>query len=101
MPLTLSSTSTLAEVQAAYDDNCSYDLDGSAEKCRQFIQAARILLRRRAEETANGTSRTRDDYHKIQGELKKAEAWWAANDTTSSSGQGSSVLFPSFQTFRD
>ena len=40
----LSSTSTLAEVKAAYADNASYLEDGSAAKARAFITACRLLL---------------------------------------------------------
>lgn len=101
MTLALSSASTLAEIQAAYDDNLDYDLSGDAAKCRQFIQACRMLIRRRPEETQNGTSRIRDDYHKLQVELTKAETWLAANDSTASTRAGTRVTHADFTEFRD
>ena len=42
---TLNGSSTLAQVQAAYDDNASYAEDSSVSKCRAFLTACRILLR--------------------------------------------------------
>ena len=41
---TLTSASTLAQVQAAYADNASYVEDNSVAKCRAFITACTILL---------------------------------------------------------
>ena len=43
---TLSSNSTDAEVWAAYDDNASYEEDGSRAKALAFVTACRILRRR-------------------------------------------------------
>ena len=43
---TVDSTSTDAEVKAAYDDNASYLEDRSVAKARAFVTAGRILLRR-------------------------------------------------------
>lgn len=43
---TLNSSSTDAEVWAAYDDNASYEEDGSRAKALAFLTACRILRRR-------------------------------------------------------
>ncbi len=39
-----SSSSTLAQLQAAWEDNASYAEDNSPSKCRQFITLSTILL---------------------------------------------------------
>jgi hypothetical protein len=46
MMATLSSNSTDAEVWAAYDDNASYEEDGSRAKALAFVTACGILRRR-------------------------------------------------------
>ena len=47
----LSSSSTLVQVENAYDDNASYAEDESVAKCRAFLTACRILLRRMPAQT--------------------------------------------------
>jgi hypothetical protein len=90
--MTLSSASTLAQVQAAYDDNLDYDLEASIAKARAFIQAARMLLRRTAEEVqAGGGERIRETYLKLEGRLKEAERWLRGQTATMGSG-GSRAL---------
>jgi len=79
--MSLSSASTDAEVWAAYDDNCSYDLNGSVTECKAFIQACRILLRRMAQAVEQGDNRVQDDYAKIENQLNEAVEWWQSNDT--------------------
>ncbi len=101
--MSLSSSSTLAAIKAVYDDNLDYDLEGSAEKCAAFIKAARMLLRRMAEEieTDEG-ARIRDSYQKIQHELAKAERSRAVNDSTAVTGRPqAAVKHVSFAGFRD
>lgn len=81
--MSLSSSSTLAEIKAAYDDNLDYDLEDSVTKVKAFVQAARMLLRRMAQEIGgHGDNHVADDYRKIEAELSKAVAWWRANDST-------------------
>ena len=41
---TLTSSSTIAQIEAAYTDNASYVEDNSVAKCRAFITACTILL---------------------------------------------------------
>lgn len=90
--MSLSSASTNTEVKAAYDDNCGYDLDDDVTKCKEFIRACRILVRRMAEEIRTGNSSVSDTYKKIQDELKKAESWWTANDTAAATSTAESLV---------
>jgi len=99
--MSLDSNSTLTEIKAAYDDNADYDLVGSVTKCKTFIHAVRLLMRRMAEEVQHGNERIRDDYRKLQAELQEAKAWLAANDTSATTSTTSgSVRFADFQDFR-
>lgn len=76
----LTSTSTLAQVNAAYDDNASYAEDGSVTKCRAFITACRFLLRRIPARISHGNRHSIDnDLAVIQRELSLAQQWLAAN----------------------
>lgn len=71
----LSSTSTNAEVEAAYDDNASYAEDVSLAKCRAFITAVRILIRRLPLSSAKaGTSQTYS-IESLTKELDEAREW--------------------------
>lgn len=81
----LDSQSTNAEVWSSYDDSASYEEDQSIGKCRAFITAANILLRRRPSlSTVDGNTQAFDP-KPIQDALKVARAWIAANDTRRSS----------------
>src|SRR5262245_57513999 len=51
---TLSSSSTLEQVKAAYIDNASYAEDNSAAKARTFVTACRILLLKLPKRAAHG-----------------------------------------------
>jgi len=94
---TLSGTSTLAEVQAAYDDNASYAEDGSTAKASAFLTACRILLRRIPTEAGKGSNRVRTDENlrRIQAELHDAQAWLATHPDATDG-----VMHPDFSSFR-
>lgn len=94
----LTGTSTDAEVWAAYDDNASYEEDGSRSKAHAFITACRILSRRLPISAGReGQTVTRES---LQTEASDARAWLAANPGTSGSGS-TRVRFGTFQDFRD
>jgi hypothetical protein len=103
--MSLSSSSTLVEVQNAYDDNASYAEDGDVAKAKAFITACRILLRRMP-----GESGTREQHFKmnpelIQKEMEAAQQFVAANDTANGTGGGASsngpkVIHSDFRNFR-
>jgi len=80
--MALSSTSTLADVNAAYENNADYDLVESVTKAKDFVVACRFLLRRQPEESVSGNDRTREDYHKVQGQHDDALRWLRANDAS-------------------
>ena len=50
----ISSASTLAQVKAAYYDNCTYDVDNSLSEAHTFVAACRQLLVRLPKQTATG-----------------------------------------------
>ena len=70
---TLSSNSTDAEVWAAYDDNASYEEDGSRTKALAFVTACRILRRRLPLSAGRGPQTvTRES---LDAEIATARAW--------------------------
>ena len=91
----LSSTSTLAEVKAAYFDNASYEEDASATKAAAFITACRFLLLK-LPKRARHADRNEIELEpgQIRNELLAAKAWLAGQ-------AGSGVRFASFESFRD
>ena len=81
----LSSSSTLTEIQNAYVDNASYAEDGSVSKAKAFITACRILLLKLPAEAGTRESHVRLSPDLISKEMAEARAWLQANDTTSTS----------------
>lgn len=99
--MSLTSSSTLAEVQAAYDDNADYDVENDTAKCKLFIQACRIYLRRMVNRADHGAASVWDDYEKVEAELKAAKAWLQANDSTAApTVSPGSIRHVSFENFR-
>jgi hypothetical protein len=84
----LTSASTDAQVEAAYDDNADYDSgSGSVTKARDYQQACRFLLRRYPTTVgAGGTSLGRDT-KVLQDELKRVDEWLNLNDSARNTSQ--------------
>ncbi len=87
---TLSSTSTLAEIQAAYDDNASYLEDASVSKCKAFITSVRLLVRRTAAAVSSGVTgnSVQTDLSQYREELRDARRWLARNGGVAAGGAG-------------
>jgi len=83
--MSLTSASTLAQIEAEYDDCADYDLVGSVERCKLFIHAARLLLRRRKDEIETGGNRVQEDRQRIERQLERAENWLGAQTIASTS----------------
>lgn len=83
---TLSSTSTLAQIQAAYDDNASYAEDGSVAKAKVFVTACRLLLRRTPSGVTHGAGSVSMDVNQIRQELEDARQYISANGNSSTGG---------------
>jgi hypothetical protein len=97
----INSTSTLAEVQAAYDDNASYAEDGDVAKCKSFITACRILIRRTPKESGSREAHMALTPDLLLKEIERAEEWQEAHDTSSSTSTGGPrVTRASFENFR-
>ncbi len=75
----LSYTSSDADVNAAYDDNASYMEDLSIAKCRAFITAVRILIRRLNNKEADQGSSLEKNIADLRAELNSASEWLAKN----------------------
>ena len=94
---TLSSNSTDAQVLAAYDDNASYEEDGSRAKADSFITACRILRNRLPLSAGRGPQTfTRES---LQAEIEAAQRWKDAHPATTGSGSGR-VRYLSMENFR-
>jgi len=96
MAADLTSSSTLAAVQAAYDDNSYYEDDSTGAKAKNFIQACRILLRR-TPLRSNYVNRNEVafDVKRLREELRDAKRWYAVNVAT-----GGDVIFSDFENLR-
>jgi hypothetical protein len=75
----LTSTSTLAEVSAAYDNGASYLEDGSVSKAKAFITACRFLIRRYTTGASVAGSSIQRDLKLIQSEMQAAIQFVADN----------------------
>lgn len=92
----LTGSSTDAAVWAQYDDNAAYDVDSSVSKAKLFIEACRVLLRRRPTRIGFGSRAT--EFEAVQRALDDAREWLALNNT---SANGGSVRHLSFRNLRD
>ena len=70
---TLSSSSTLAQVQDAYVDNASYAEDASVAKAKAFVTACRILLLKLPAEAGTRESHVRLNPAEIAREIREAQ----------------------------
>jgi hypothetical protein len=94
---TLSGTSTDAEVWDSYDDNASYEEDGSTTKAKAFITACRILRRRRPSSlTREGRSAS---YESLAQDIKEAQAW-LESATAAASSSGGRVRYLAMENYR-
>ena len=95
----LDSTSTNAEVRAAYDDNASYDDDQSVAKARAFRTACRMLIRRLTEQSSDGDQSLsrRENLRQLREELSRVEQWLGQHDTDRSPPR---VVNGDFRNFR-
>lgn len=101
MALDLTSSSTDAQIAAAYEDNADYDLQDSVSKCKDFIQAVRFRLFRLREEASQGSASYRDESRKYQDALDAALEWWRVNDPDATGHKvRSSVVVASVENFR-
>lgn len=78
---TLNSSSTLAEINAAYDDNASYYEDNSVAKARAFVTACTMLIRRLCNSVQRGDSQLQKNVADLREERKTAEEFLATADT--------------------
>lgn len=83
--MSLSSSSTLAEIQAAYDDNSSYDLNGSVSQCKNFIIACRMLLRRTPTAATQDRGSIQMNTDALKTALDLATQWLFQNSGTTNS----------------
>lgn len=94
---TLDSSSTLAEIKAAYADNASYQEDASVSKARAFCTACRLLLLNLPKRVAHGGRGSEEielELRLIREELEAGKQWLAAN---SESGYVKHVSFENFR----
>ncbi len=94
--MTLSSASTLAEIQAQYVDNADYASAGSTSKAALFAQACRILVLKLPVQSSKGRHSMQLNAAGVQAELKTAEKWLAQKN----SAAGGRIVHHSFENFR-
>lgn len=99
---TLDSSSTWAEILAAYDDNGSYEEDNDVSKARAFVTACRLMLRQFPKRTAHGgsgrdTTEMEMDPRLIREELQQAQQWLSQNQNGSGPPRYRSLSFANFR----
>lgn len=99
--MALSSTSTFDEVVSQYDDNAGYDIENSVAKAKLFVEACRILKRRRPTGVQGDGQYMQYTPESITEELNAALAFLAANDrSNAASSSAGSVRAYSFNGVR-
>lgn len=98
--MAIDGNSTTPEVRAAYDDNASYDVDGDIVKCKAFIVACRVLIRRSPSSVAQGGESIALSVESLQNELANALQWLANNDPNQTQTPKGCVVHADFRNFR-
>lgn len=95
--MALSGTSTLADAKAQYLDNLGWKTEGSAVKCKAFMEACEALLLLLPKKTSRGSQgmQVEMDPTLIAKRLEAATNWLAQNGST-----GGAVRHASFENFR-
>ncbi len=94
---TLNSNSTDAEVLAAYDDNASYEEDGSRARPMRSLRPVASCGNRLPLSAGRGPQTfTRES---LQAEIEAAQRWKDAHPATTGSGSGR-VRYLSMENFR-
>jgi hypothetical protein len=104
--MSLSSSSTLAQIEAYYLDNASYHESGDGDMCRRFITACRYLLLKMPKMQGTREGQLTLSPELIQTEKLHAENWLAANGGTvtgpgGTPGGGGTSTRVSFRNSRD
>ncbi len=98
---TLSSSSTLAEIKAAYADNASYEEDASTAKAAAFVTACRLLLIRLPKRSNLGGKSGYEvesiDPAELRNEMAAAKQWLAVNRTSGVYGRTKELSFTGFR----
>ena len=98
--MALTSSSTDAQVQSAFEDNALYDVNGSTTEAKDFVQACRYLQHRMAQEVRHGGASVRDEYLKYQKLEETAIGWLKTNDTSFAGGASGFVKHLGFASMR-
>lgn len=98
---TLSSTSTLAQIKAAYADNASYEEDDDATKAQAFITACRMLMMNLPKRTVHGGRGEEVELpiELIEKQLTAARSWRGSHGGLAAGGAG--VKHADFRDFRE
>lgn len=96
---TLTSSSTDAEVRAAFDDNASYAEDNSPAKARAFETACMFILRREPQQAGRGGTAFILDKQSVREELARVRQWLLSRNEAAGNAASSSRHL-SFQNFR-
>lgn len=96
----VTSSSTVAEIEAAFVDNGSYVEDQSVSKCRAFITAARALLIKLPTTATKGANTLSFRVESVQKELERAQSWLEARDTTGDDLPGPGNTYADFRSSR-
>ena len=100
--MSITSASSVADLEAAFIDNADYEAQASIEKAQTFVQACRRLLLRRPSaakrSTGVGSFSAQWNTEALKSELDRALQWLSFAPAAQADG---GVVFPSFQEARD
>ncbi len=83
---TLSSASTVAEIEAAVLDNVSYEEDGSTAKAKALLTACNAWLVTHPRASGKGGANFQLAPEEVRFIAEQARRWLATNDTTVNAG---------------
>jgi len=96
---TITSSSTTADIAAAYLDNCGYYEDSDADMARRFVTVLTAMLSRGMTAFQNGEQRMEFSPRDLREMIREARQFVAANSSPADGGAG--VTYCDMQNYRD
>lgn len=96
----VTSSMTVAQIEAVYLDNCSYAEDESASKAKAFQSAVRALILKLSSTMTKGANSLSYNREQLGGQLKEVTEWIALHPASSFDQGGPTVTRVDFRNGR-
>lgn len=96
----ITSSMTIAQIEAVYLNNCSYDEDNNTTEAKAFRSAVRALILLASSNMVKGANSLSFNREQLGEQLKQVDAWIAAHPTIDDDRGGPNVTYADFSAGR-